>query len=96
MSGRPRRRVNEQVRREEPNCWLCGKPIDLSLPRWPKPHPMSSTIDEVIPRSLHPLGARYAALDRANCRHAHWICNVSRGNGTKRPRVAKVIRSRVW
>lgn len=33
LLGRPRRRVCEQVRREEPNCWRCGLPIDLSLPR---------------------------------------------------------------
>lgn len=95
LSGRPRRRVAAQVRREEPNCWICHLPIDLSLCRsGPTPHPMSSTLDEVIPRSLHPLGPLYAALDRSNVRHAHRICNLKRGVGTKRP--PESPRSRVW
>lgn len=78
---------------EEPNCWLCGGPIDLRLPRG---HAMSSTVDEVIPRSLHPRGARYAALDRSNCRHAHRACNSRRGNGVSVPFVRRVVRSREW
>lgn len=95
LSGRPRRALCARVRAEEPNCWVCGKPIDLSLPRsGPKPHPMSSTIDEVIPRSLHPFGPRYAAMDRSNCRHAHRFCNTSRGNGRRRSKPK--VRSRVW
>ena len=75
LKGRPRRRLLAQVRREEPNCWLCGYPIDVTLPqtdRW------SSTVDEVVPRSLS-LDPRRAALDRANCRHAHRVCNSRRG-----------------
>ena len=99
LLGRPRRTVCEQVRREEPNCWRCGKPIDLTLPRSGLvQHPMSSSIDEVIPRSLHPLGPKYAALHRPNLRHAHRSCNSSRGNGTRRRRDSGGIvrRSRVW
>lgn len=93
LSGRPRRRLRDQVRREEPNCWLCGKWIDPSL-HWNDR--MAFTVDEVIPRSLHPLGARYAALDRSRCRAAHRSCNSSRGNGTRIKRTVKIIRSRVW
>jgi 5-methylcytosine-specific restriction endonuclease McrA len=93
LSGRPRRTVCAQVRREEPNCWLCGLPIDLSLPRWPKPHPMSSVIDEVIPRSKHPRGAYFAAHDRANMRHAHRECNGRRG---ARIDYVQPVRSRRW
>lgn len=96
LSGRPRRAIAARVRREEPNCWICGRWIDQSLPRYPRPHPMSSSIDEVIPRSLHPMGPRYAALDRSNCRHAHRRCNSSRGNGTRTMRVVARKLSRVW
>lgn len=95
LKGRPRRRLCEQVRREEPNCWLCGRWIDLTLPRYPQPHPMSSTIHEVIPRSLHPLGPRFAALDRANCHHAHRLCNGRVGNRVG-ARVPETVRSQTW
>ena len=93
LGGRPRTRVKAQVRREEPNCWLCGLPIDLSLPRMGRAHPMSSVIDEVIPRSKHPLGAYFAAHDRANLRHAHRDCNGRRGNRTE---FKLSPRSQVW
>jgi 5-methylcytosine-specific restriction endonuclease McrA len=93
LSGRPRRRLTAQVRREEPTCWLCGKGFDYTL-HWN--HPMAFSVDEVIPRSLHPLGARYAALDRSGCRAAHRSCNSSRGNGTRTKRSLKIVRSRVW
>ena len=82
---------------EEPNCWLCGLPVDLSLPRWPQPHPMSSVIDERIPRSKHPFGAKYAALDRSNCAHAHRDCNGRRGNRMDYVPTRRIIRrSREW
>lgn len=84
LSGRPRRNLVAQVRREEPNCWLCGHPIDLTLPRG---HKLASTVDEIIPRSL---GG--SPLDRHNCRHAHMVCNSKRGN---RPPVS-TNRSRIW
>ncbi len=59
---------------------------------------MAFSVDEIIPRSLHPLGARYAALDRSHCRAAHRSCNSSRGNGTrtKAKRTIEIVRSRVW
>jgi 5-methylcytosine-specific restriction endonuclease McrA len=72
LKGRPRRRLLAQVRAEEPDCWLCGKWIDQSLPH---NHPRASTVDEIIPRSH---GG--SATDRANCRHAHRDCNTRRGN----------------
>ncbi len=100
LTGRPRRRLAALVRAQEPNCWRCGLPIDLTLPRGGPgvrvQHRMSSTIDEVIPRSVHPLGAWYAAHDRANLRHAHRSCNSSAGNGTRVKRTVIVKRSRVW
>lgn len=93
LSGRPRRRIAAQVRREEPTCWVCGKPFDYTL-HWNDR--MGFSVDEVIPRSLHPLGARYAALDRSHCHAAHRSCNSSRGNGTRTKRVVTIVRSRVW
>jgi 5-methylcytosine-specific restriction endonuclease McrA len=93
LKGRPRRTVCAQVRREESHCGLCGGWIDKTLP---KGHRLSFTVDEVIPRSRHPLGARYAALDRSNLRAAHWSCNSSKGNGTRVKRAVVAIRSRVW
>jgi 5-methylcytosine-specific restriction endonuclease McrA len=63
---------------EETTCWICGGPVDKNLP----PHqPDSPEVDEVIPVSL---GGD--PLDRRNCRLAHRLCNVRRGNGTRRPR----------
>lgn len=91
-SGRPRRRLIEQVRREEPNCWLCGKPIDLRL-HWN--HPMASTVDEIVPLSLV-ADPKRAALTRAGVRHAHRSCNSSRGNTTRVKRTVVIERSRVW
>jgi len=86
-SGRPRRRATAQVRAEEPNCWLCGFPIDLSLPRNSK---WGSTIDEILP-----LSKGGSTTDRANLRHAHRSCNSSRGNG---PPVRRHMgtASRIW
>lgn len=76
LSGLHRKRLVAQVRLEEPNCWLCGYPIDLELPT---NHPMGSTVDEIIPRS-RAADKRRAALTRSNCRHAHRRCNSARGN----------------
>lgn len=76
LSGRPRRRLVARVRREEPAYWICGHAIDVSLPQT---SPWSSTVDEVIPRSLS-LDPKRAALDRSNCRHAHRRCNAIRGS----------------
>lgn len=72
LYGRPRRTVVAQVRREEPYCWLCGRAIDLALPVG---HRYSSTVDEIVPRSL---GG--SPIDRRNLRHAHLTCNSARGN----------------
>ena len=76
LYGGRRRQLKARIRREEPNCWLCGYPVDLSLP---PNHPMSSTVDEVIPRSRS-VDRQRAALDRDNCRHAHRACNSAKGD----------------
>lgn len=72
-----RRRLVQQVRAEEPNCWLCGLPIDLTLD--PRTHPMGSTVDEINHRSRS-IDPQRAATTRSNLRHAHRTCNSERGN----------------
>ena len=85
-----RARLVAQVRQEELNCWLCGLPIDLALP---PTHRRSSTVDEIIPRSLS-VDPKRAALDRSNVRHCHRDCNSRRGNRMVVPLPTR--RSREW
>jgi 5-methylcytosine-specific restriction endonuclease McrA len=77
LHGRARLALLAQVRREEPNCWLCGYPIDLSLNA--QTDPMGSTVDEIIPRSRAADKVR-AAQTRSNLHHAHRECNTARKN----------------
>ena len=72
-AGRPRRRTRDQVYAEETHCHLCGNWVDQTLPRWPKPHPLSASVDELVP--VHDGGN---PDDRTNCRLAHRCCNTSR------------------
>lgn len=65
-------KVSAQVKAEEYLCWLCGKPIDKSLPRR---QPQSFTVDHVVPLLL---GG--PELDRSNLRAAHMSCNSARSN----------------
>lgn len=89
LSGKPRLRLIAQVRREEPNCWWCGYPVDLTLDA--KRHPMGSTVDETVPRSKS-VDPRRAALDRANTHHMHRVCNSEKGNDL----VTEARTSRDW
>ncbi len=75
-NGHRRRKVRAQVLREEHDCWLCGNPVDKSLPAG---HPYAPEIDEVVPVSL---GG--SPFDRSNCRLSHRIHNQQRGNGLRR------------
>ncbi len=52
-------------------CALCGKPVDRSLKF---PHPMSATIDHIIPIQK---GGHPSALD--NLQLAHLVCNQTKG-----------------
>lgn len=70
-------------------CWLCGKPIDLSLPYT---HPMSFTADHV--HQLKDGGNIHGQL-----RPAHRSCNSKRGNLRERParfECGAVETSRTW
>lgn len=89
LDGRPRRAMIARVRREQPNCHLCGLPIDLTLDA--KTHPMGSTIDEVIPRSRS-VDPKRSALTYSNLRHAHRRCNSQRGSDL----VTETRSSRDW
>ncbi|WP_416382337.1 HNH endonuclease [Nocardia transvalensis] len=63
-------RATKKLRKESQVCWICGQPIDVTLPHTDR---MSWTADHVTPRSLggHLLG---------ELRAAHRACNASRGN----------------
>ncbi|MCI0635560.1 MAG: HNH endonuclease [Actinobacteria bacterium] len=80
------RRLRERVRREEPICWICGRPID---PHLRAPHPWSFSVDHLRPVSTHP----ELELDRSNCRAAHRLHNQQRGTGRQ---VVAARRSRDW
>ena len=75
-SWRKRRRLKRRLAVTEHCCWLCGKPLDFSLPRF---HPEAVEIDEEIPVSK---GGN--PLDRKNCHLVHRSCNLAKG--------AKVLR----
>lgn len=59
-------------------CWLCGLPIDPDLR---SPHPLSFSMDHVVPVSM---GGKVD--DPNNVRAAHRICNMKRGTGRQSPR----------
>lgn len=55
-------------------CAICGKPVDFSLKF---PHPMSATVDHIIPVSK---GGHPSALD--NLQLAHLKCNRAKSDKT--------------
>jgi 5-methylcytosine-specific restriction endonuclease McrA len=69
-NGHRRRQVRAQVLAEETHCWLCGEPVDKTLPAG---LPGSPEVDEIVPVSLG--GSPY---DRSNCRLAHRLHNQQR------------------
>ncbi|MBG6083253.1 HNH endonuclease signature motif containing protein [Zhihengliuella flava] len=71
-NGSARTKLRKRVIREESICWLCGKPVDKSLPHG---LPGSPEVDEIVPVSK---GG--SPLERDNVRLAHRICNQRRGN----------------
>lgn len=92
-NGHRRNAVRARVLAEENTCWLCGGPVDVTLPHG---FPDSPEVDEVVPVSLG--GSPY---DRSNCRLAHRLCNQRRGNGTRRAArpvraLAPIETSRAW
>jgi 5-methylcytosine-specific restriction endonuclease McrA len=86
-NGTQRNRVRRRVLLEETECWLCGQPVDTTLPHG---LPQSPEVDEVVPVSKG--GSPY---DRRNCRLAHRMCNQRRGNRDPFP-VSAVETVRQW
>lgn len=89
-NGHRRDQVVARVKREESDCWLCGEPVDKTLPPFLDGSP---EIDEVVPVSL---GG--SPFDRRNCRLAHRLCNIRRGNGRRKrkPPPQPVASARRW
>jgi 5-methylcytosine-specific restriction endonuclease McrA len=61
------------ARRDGFLCGICGQPVDLAVVY---PDPLFVTVDHVVP-----LSRGGAPLDPDNCRVAHFVCNVTRGDG---------------
>lgn len=84
--GRPYRRLQAWVFATQTHCWICGNPVDKALPHLDPQtglvNRQSKSLDHVVPCSVRP----ELALDRNNARLAHFGCNSSRGDGTKRMR----------
>lgn len=74
-NGHRRDQVRARVLREEDDCWLCGQPVDKTLPPFLDGSP---EVDEIVPVAL---GG--SPIDRANCHLSHRLCNVRRGQETK-------------
>lgn len=89
-NGHRRDQVRRRVLAEEDVCWLCGQEVDKTLPPFQHGSP---EVDEVVPVSL---GG--SPFDRSNCRLSHRLCNIRRGNGTRRdkPRPEALTTSRQW
>ena len=62
-------------------CGICGKPVDKTLKY---PHPLSPTVDHIIPVSKggHP-------SDISNLQLAHRCCNRAKSNSLMEPRKAE-------
>ena len=69
-TGQPVRR-DEIAARDKYRCGVCRKRVNMKL-QWP--HPMSPSLDHIVPLSL---GGPH---DPANVRLAHLVCNTARGN----------------
>lgn len=83
-AGRATRRwreLRETVRRRGHPCWLCGQPIDYTIPyRNPdtgRVNPDTFTVDHKLARDTHP----ELAEDPANLCAAHHRCNLMKGTG---------------
>jgi 5-methylcytosine-specific restriction endonuclease McrA len=94
-NGNRRTKLIGRVKAEESMCWLCGEPVDTTLPHG---LPASPEVHEVIPvsRGGDP-------LDRANCHLTHRLCNQRQGNRLpgepappRRGQPGPIKTSRVW
>jgi 5-methylcytosine-specific restriction endonuclease McrA len=72
------RRLAADLRARRSPCWLCGQPINYSLP---PSDPASFSVDHVEPLSKRP----DLAEEPTNLRAAHSRCNKARGNRDPKP-----------
>lgn len=72
------RKIAENLRLARGNCWLCGQPIDYTLPH---DDDNAFTVEHIHPRSTHP----HLVDDPGNCVPAHARCNKARGNKAYAP-----------
>lgn len=70
------------------NCWLCGMPVDYSVPA--NSTPDSHNLDHFYPVRDHP----ELQEDPANFRHSHALCNTERGADAPLPGLGAL--SRAW
>lgn len=73
-------------------CWLCGQPIDYTLP-WQDPttgtiNDDAFELDHLYPRSTHP----DLAEDPGNYRPSHRACNRARSNHMPTPGIGATTR----
>lgn len=87
-NGHRRNLIRAAVLREEELCWLCGQPVDKTIPT---PHPDSPEVDEIIP-----VRNGGDPLDRNNCHLAHRRCNVGRNRTRPRKFVDPFETEREW
>lgn len=73
-NGWRRKQVQARVKAAYDTCWLCGQPVDKTLPAG---LPGSPEVDEMVPVSR---GG--SPTDFANCFLAHRWCNRIRSNHT--------------
>lgn len=65
-------KARAQILKTQTHCGICGKPVDHS---YKYPHPLSPTVDHIIPVSL---GGHPSDLD--NLQLAHRCCNREKSN----------------
>ena len=69
--------ARQKILKTQTVCGICGKPVDFSLKY---PHPMSATVDHIVPvsRGGHP-------SDIDNLQLAHRCCNRQKSDKLLRP-----------
>ena len=71
-------KARQQILKTQTVCGICGKPVDFSLKY---PHPLSPTVDHIIPVSKggHP-------TDISNLQLAHRCCNREKSDRLMQPK----------
>ena len=98
LTHRRFRKIRKEMRADgeaaDAPCWLCGMSIRWDLPyRDPDTNEINDEAwapDHLFPRSTHP----DLALDPANLRHSHALCNIVRSNQAPERKIKKP--SRRW